>query len=130
MNELANTSRGRRIEHDARVCDCCVEGLPAVRKPDPVRVEERAGAFKTSLQVVGAIEIEGHCFDLIAKGNGPRRMSCQRPDASPTRQQNARDVPAGVSRRTRDNVEVILRHRAVSSNLYTKVQGLSLPKEV
>jgi len=43
-----------------------VEGLFAARKPDPVSVEERAGAFETSRELVRPIEIEGRRLNLIA----------------------------------------------------------------
>jgi hypothetical protein len=85
-----------------------------VRKPDPIGIEERAGAFETSLQIVGAIEIERHRFDRIAKWIRARWMSRQRSDATALRQEHARDISARVPGCPGDNVEVILWHSAVS----------------
>src|ERR1700722_4176915 len=116
MNELANSRRGGRIKHDTRICHRRVEALTAVRKPDPVGIEERAGALETSLQSVGAIEIERHRFDLVAKWIRALRMSCQRPDATALSQKHARDVSAGVSGCAGDNVEVSLWHSESPSN--------------
>src|ERR1700685_2268024 len=100
MNNLAHARRGGRVEHDASVRNRRVERLSAVRKPDPVGIEERASAFKTSLQFVAAIEIERHRFNLIAKWIRSRRMPRKRPDSSPARQQNARNVVPRISSRT------------------------------
>ena len=114
MHELADASRRGRVEHHASVRNGSIEGLAGIRKPDPIGIEERAGAFETSLQLVGAIEIERHRFDLIAKRIRTLQMSSEGLDPPPARQQRARDVSTGVSGCTSDNVEIIC-HRAFSS---------------